>query len=310
MDHTQISESIASGLASSARAYYSIGIQAFHSNRRESWKDFQPAIGNLAIAIELLLKSIVARKCIQFLYTNLPDELSLYLANPTALGKHFNLDRYAGDLTGFNYKAIEFDKAISMFYMLTDDGKERFRAFLSHLSKLRNQSVHGSVPYFKQYELDRLAYLSNKIFSYVADSKTHKYFWFKTDEPTEKFINGYADEMIAKVKKAVEAAEKVVKEGKAERAAISIDDWQTLVIECPICGSDAVCEGETEHEFQEDELYLTFFPEYYICESCGLKLENYEELILAGLEPSYERDSSADKERWFYENDGDPNHPY
>lgn len=310
MKHSQISQSISADLSKSARSYYSLGIEAFFRSQKNTWSDFQVAIGNLSISVELLLKAVVAQKAIGMLYTNLPDELALYLAYPNSLPKSFNIEKYEDDLKGFHYKAIEFDKAVAYFYLFSPEGKQRYKSFLSQLSRLRNQSVHGSIPGFKKYELNRLVFLSTNLFQHVKDSNLPKYYYFNIDDKTQKFLDGYKDEQVAKVKKAVEEAQKRVKDGNVDKQYISVDDWESYIITCPICGSDTICNGETEADFDQGELYLTFNTDEFECESCGLHLEGYDELALANIDAWYDRDSESEKERWLYEHDGDPCHPY
>lgn len=304
----KISANIANDLASSASSYFKMGISAFFESRKDTWTNFQPAIGNLSISVELLLKSIVASRSFSLLFVGLPDELNLYLNYPNSVAKSFSIDKYLGDLNSFNYKTVEIDKSIALFYLMFPEGKTRFRKFLSNISRLRNQSVHGAIPDFRKYELERLAYLSINLFLFVEEKKVHNRFYFNTDEKINKFVKHYEDEKVTKVKKAVEAAQERFKSGSVKRETIGLDEWSALVVECPICGSDGICEGETEHEFDSGELYLTFLADSFNCDACELILEDYDELVLAGMKTDYERDE--DRNKWIYENDGDPNHPY
>lgn len=310
MKTAQISHDIASDLAKTALSYYKIGRGVFFETRRNAWSEFQPAIGNLAIAVELLLKAIVAEKALGSLFTNLPDELSIYLINNEALPKTFKIDKYLGDLQGFSFKSIEFDQAVGRLYVFYPETKNRFKLFFANLAKIRNQSVHGTIPGFKRYELDRLMYLSTQIFQFVSENNSIKYFQFKLDADTKRFVDGYRANEIDKVKKAIESAQQMVKNGTANREYLSVDDWGQFVVKCPVCGSDAVCFGETEHEIDQDGVYLTFNADGFECDACGLALDDYDEMQLAGLDTSYARDSSYDIDRWFRENDGDPSHPY
>ena len=177
-----LTQEVAGDLRSSARSYYKIGIEIFHESRMRSWVDFQPALGNLSISIELLLKSIVAKKAIRMLYSNIPDEAQLLLCYPEALTAEHNSKAYLGDMKSFSYKAIELDKAISLFYLFFPDLKQEYRQFFSTLSPIRNISVHSSVPDFQRYELERMAYFATKLFLKVSELKIFKYFSFEADD--------------------------------------------------------------------------------------------------------------------------------
>lgn len=72
-------------------------------------------------------------------------------------------------------------------------------------------------------------------------------------------------------------------------------------MQCPVCGSDGVVSGETnaEPDYDEDGIggfYLTFLAETFECEQCGLQLEDYDEMQIAGVDPDdIDRSDEADK---------------
>jgi len=76
--------------------------------------------------------------------------------------------------------------------------------------------------------------------------------------------------------------------------------------QCPICENTATYYGEIEETQDSDGLHLTFLSESFSCEACGLELEDYEELELAGMETSIDRDYDVDQwaeEHGYYDHD-------
>lgn len=286
-------------LRSCAESYYDIGINIFHESRLKGWVDFQPAIGNLSIGVEIFLKAIIAQKSISLLYSNLPDEAILLLCYPESLTNSHNSKGYINDIKNFSYKTIELDKAISLFYHYFPSYKQEYKQFLSSLSVIRNMSVHASVPDFQRYELDRIACFSTKLFTLVYDQKVFKYYRFKQLEKTERFIQTYKDDKVKKVKDAISKARQNVKNGNLKGTGFFPDDWKSMPGPCPICGDYATYYGETEDMIDYDSLHLSFLSESLSCKSCGLELEDFEELELAGVETSFGR--SDDIEKWGYE---------
>lgn len=290
----KLRDQISRDLRSSARSYYKIGMDSFHETRRRSWVDFQPAIGNLCISVELLLKAVVAEKALAMLYSGLPDEALLLLCYPESLTETHNSLSYANDLKYFVFKAIEIDKAVSLFYHFHPELKQEYKSFLSSLSSIRNISVHASVPDFQRYELESIAYHSTKLFIKISEINVFKYFSVQVEKKTENFLKYYEEEKIKKVKQALEEARKKVKSGKLDLCSVYCDDWDSMSHECPICGSSGVLLGETEENSDEDGITLTFECESFSCEACGLELEDYDELTLANIDTTVDRDSDVD----------------
>jgi len=299
-DVEKLKNQVARNLKSSAQSYYDIGIKVFHKARIGSWVDFQPAIGNLAISIELLLKAVIARKAIRMLYSNLPAEAQLLLCYPEVLSKEHNSTSYLNDMKCFAYKAIELDKAITLFHHLFPELKQEYKQFFNSLATIRNISVHASVPGFQRYELDRIAYFATRLFASV--SELDGYFSFKVENETNQFLKLYTDAQIKKVNAALDEARAVVKQGKLSEPNPPSEDWETIDETCPVCSNTGSYSGETEDNSDEDGLHLIFQCESFSCEACGLKLDDYEELILANMETYLDRDDENDIEQWVYEN--------
>ena len=292
----KIKEHISRDLRSSAISYYKIGIDSFHESRRKNWVDFQPALGNLCISVELMMKAVVAEKALALLYTGLPDEALLLLCYPDSLTKEHNSLSYLNDLKYFVFKSIETDKAISLFYHFYPDLKQEYKGFFLSISGIRNISVHASVPDFQRYDLESIAYHSTKLYAKLSEMKVFKYLPYRVEKNTESFLKYYEDEKVKKVKNALDTARKKVKSGKLDICTQYYHDWEYMSQECPICGNSGVLIGETEESSDEDGISLTFECGGFECEACGLELEDYDELTLAGMDTYVDR--SDDVDRW------------
>jgi len=299
-------DEVARDLRFSATSYYTIGIHVFHESRLKGWVDFQPSIGNLAISVELILKAVVAKKALRMLYSNLPDEAQLLLSYPESLTKEHNSISHLSDMKSFSFKAIELEKAVSLFYFFYPDLKPEFRQFFTILSTIRNVSVHASVPDFQRYELDRIAYFSTRLFLKISELKVFSYFSFNVEKKTENFMKFYEDEKVKKVKTELDKARAVVKKGKLSNPSYYSDNWESMETQCPICENTALYYGETEETSDEDGIQITFQCERFSCEACGLELEDYEELELAGMEITLERENDVDQwieDHHYYDDD-------
>ncbi len=177
--------------------------------------------------------------------------------------------------------------------------KPEFKQFFTALTTIRNISVHASVPDFQRYELDQVAYFSTRLFSKLSEIKVFKYFTFIIETKTESFLKFYVDEKVKKVKTVLDKAREIVKKGKLSDSSYYSEDWESMSTQCPICDNPALYFGETEESSDEDGIQLTFQCESFSCDACGLVLEDYEELELAGMETTLDREN--DVEQWVSE---------
>ncbi len=285
-------------LENSSKAYYQTGMGLFHELRFKTYLEYQPAVGNLCIAIELLLKAIIAQKAFRYLYANIPLEVQIMLTNPEVIENDFNPRKFSIELKSFQkYNTIELNSAISLFYHFFPPKRQEFKPYFSLLSAIRNASVHTALPPFQRYDLDRIAYLATKLFQFTEEEKLIPYFHIFSDEKTQKFINNYNSKRIDRVRKAIENAQNNSKKIKHfGRMIISLDEWDYMVISCPICSSDAIISGYTEDNAgYEDDPDLSFYADSIECNECGLELFDSQELELAGIETYYDRNDDIDK---------------
>jgi hypothetical protein len=261
----------------------------------------QVVIGNLAIAIELLLKAFIAKRSLLLLFKGLPLELRCALSSPQSMPKSFRRMPYKIGLMTSSYKSIELEEAISMFGVFCPEIKKRLNAHLRFLSRHRNTSVHAVLPDCQEYEVQRTVFLFLMLVDHISktDPELVKYVFINEKKQREEFLARFDEERLNRVHTKVEKATEKAK-GITEKWSIAKDAWDLYPIECPVCGSDGILIGETTPDSDEDGTSLFFVGETFECEQCGLTLEDYDEMNIAGVDPEVDR--SDEVERWEEEN--------
>jgi hypothetical protein len=62
------------------------------------------------------------------------------------------------------------------------------------------------------------------------------------------------------------------------------------VIKCPVCRNDALVNGYTESIIgRKGEEILLFYAYFFICDACGLELNDDEELKFVGIPTTIDR---------------------
>jgi hypothetical protein len=306
--YDSVQQRMQSELARSAVGYLKVGLDLFHREYGGSFALIEPAIGNLAIAVELMLKTLLVKQNPLLLFRDLPLELKVMFTCPDAVKQDsFNWRAYDVELRSFGYKTMELDELISTFFLFFPSQKQVLRPHLKFLSKCRNASVHLSLPSFQTYELERTAYVALRVYLILRDydSDLFRPTWYHLDKRDEEFLSKYDTERTERVRKKVESARENAKRIEAKNVWVSVDGWVADVTKCPVCGCDGVLTGETRVEADIDEdgsanPYLVFLADTFKCEGCGLSLDDANELQLAGMDLSYDRPES-DMEKWVAE---------
>ncbi len=277
-------------------AYLKNGLVLFHEYRRmREYVSPQAAIGNLGIAVELMLKAFIAGKDLSLLFKGLPLEVRVLFACPDSLPSRFNWRALDIDLRSAHHRMIEFNDCLSVFYLFFPEMKSRLQSHLKFLASSRNACVHAFLPSFERYEAERTAYVALQVHQTLNNAKAFEYPGFLsrvvTDEDA-RFLEAVQGERLERVQKAVaEARERGKKLTGQPSIVLSIsDEWNQEIVSCPICGSDAILGGftdllNTEPEQNGDmpDAFLQFYPESFLCDECGLTLDDCEELLLAGI---------------------------
>lgn len=285
-----IREELRQALAQSAIGYLRSGIELFH---KEEDSDYNPSIqapvGNLVIAVELMIKTFLAKKCPLLIFKDLPIPLKVLFGSPMDVPKNFNWRRYDVNLRTFSYKTINLDGCISAFYVFYPEQKQTLHPYLKVLTRCRNASIHASLPSFQRYELERMAYLSLQLFKLFNSSTIFTPHYYHISRKDTRFLSYFEKQRSDTVMEKIERAKKKAQTLNQESSSLANDDWECYVTQCPICKSDALLEGYTEEESNGEEFRIDFYANSFECDACGLGLYDMEELHLAGIDTIYDR---------------------
>lgn len=287
----------------SAISYLKVGLEVFHKTNRSTSLISQPALGNLGIAVELMLKAFIVKNNPLLLFKGLPIELQVLFVCPDSLSKDFNWRPYDIDLRSFKYETKELNECISLFYVLLPEHKQELNPHMVLLSRYRNVSVHSALPSFQSYEVPKVAFLALRLLSILQSQKAIAEYAHIITKDDKQFLSTFKLERIDRVKKKIEDAKKKSKHIATGKVSLSADVWENYVTKCPICESDGILSGFTDMRAEGSEEYpdvwLEFFADGFTCEECGLQLDDTEELKLAGVELVYERPNDLDA--WYKE---------
>ncbi len=300
----QIQRKITQNLIWASAGYARAGLALLHGIKG-SVTNPQVTIGNLAIAIELLLKAFIAKQSLLLLFKNLPLELRCAIAAPEAMPKTFRKAPYEIDLKASMYKSVELNEAIDTFGIFFPAMKKRLGSHLRFLSRHRNTCVHAALPDFREYEMERTAFLFLTLVEHLKKKEPEllKYYILSEDKLNKQFLARFDEDRLKRVHSKIEAAREKAKE-LTEKPSLSSDEWDWCPVECPVCGSDGILTGETEPDtegitygdYGDVYMTLTFSGETFECEQCGLTLSDFDELKIAGIDPDVDR--SDEVERW------------
>lgn len=278
-------------LEMAAWGYLTIGLDNFFVDRKHHHVSKQAVIGNVSIAVELLLKSFIARKNLLLLFKSLPLELRALVTNPESIPDEFNWRFFEMELKSASYPMIELDESIATFYLFFPQARHELQTHLKFLAKARNASVHSILPDFQQeYELNRVVFTAIRIVEIVRQDTVFIGDVTKKYPDSLPFMQEFQENLIEKVRKLVDNAKEKAKTLPSKNklpCQVHISYWNQAVLRCPICGSLAILNGQTApttwiHDNQQ-EPGLFFIPDDFLCFECGLKLEGENEMRLAGI---------------------------
>ncbi len=297
----QIQKGIQNDLAKAATGYLKLGLSHYHEKR--SYFEFYPQVlvGNLAIAVELMLKSFIAGLSLDLLYTGLPLELRSALAAPSNLPSDFRFRPYEIELSGTTYRMLDLSQCISIFGTYFRKDKKQLGSHLKFLRECRNASVHGVLPSFQKYELDRSVYLSLRLHEILKQAKALGFFSYSLTPEDKQFLKEFDDQRIIRVQNSLAQAREKAKSVEGT-TLVGVNGWESFTTSCPACGCEGVLSGDTDVDppaDSDDHPHLTFFAYSFECEDCGLTLRDTQELELAGMKVVYDRDTELPE--WFHQ---------
>ncbi len=257
-------------------------------------------IGTLSIAIELMIKALIAKYHPVLLFKDLPIEIKVLFICPQIVTTGAHWRRFDIDIRSSTFKMIELDECISIFYVLFSKKKQLYQPYFKLLASCRNVSIHASMPSFQNYDQDRTVYLALDVYQFIKDQGVFDVYSYGITKADKAFLESYDTERAERVRRKIEAAKRKSKEITHEECLVSIEGWEHFVTKCPVCNSDGVLEGNTEPWMEATSEYveetgLTFSANSFKCDECGLVLDDVAELSLAGMKDTYDRSAEADK---------------
>lgn len=285
--------------------YLEIGLREFHNVKDIDYKGFQPALGNLSIAIELMLKTIIAHNAFASLFSNLPLNFKLYLTYPELLKDDKMKRALEINFLHSSFNSVDLTECVGIFNVIHSESKNELSGYFKMLNAVRNASVHYIIPSFQKYDLQKVAMLAITLFKIIdSDKKLYNGYLYSLTESDNEFIKSFSNERIEIVKSKIEAAKD--KAHKTVKVILDTNDLNAYIGVCPVCKNDCILSGESQVYFDESvgEPFLSFSADSLDCEQCGLSLTDFEELKLANVETEYERNNDYDK--WVFDNYGDP----
>ena len=131
-----VQEKIQRELARSGIGYLKAGLELFYRERNSTSPLIEPAIGNLAVAIELMIKAFLAKNNLILLFRDLPLELRILFTCPEKMSTDtLNLRHYDTELRSFTYKTFELNELISSFLILFPEHRQVLRPYFRLLSR-------------------------------------------------------------------------------------------------------------------------------------------------------------------------------
>jgi hypothetical protein len=293
----------------------------------------QTSVGNLGIAIELMLKAIIARKNLFLLFEepNKPElkrQHRILLACPDDLPE-VSFRRVFRDFhSGLRFgerRTIGFEECYETVYTFLPHLRDRLEFYLNYIRPVRNASLHFVLPSVEAFEAESVAYAAIRVqeeLDNVLNSELGPEFCeggileflkevsYKHSEEDKEFVEAFREEILKRVRGKFKGAKEKSKNsqgGPPVEVDIAADErWKILITVCPVCEHDATLQGDTvprEVHFRdsrdpwavETEKRLDFFASHFNCPHCELALDDIEELQIAGLRLRFDRSDELEE---------------
>jgi hypothetical protein len=295
-------------LGQSAREYLETGFDLFHRHRRSEASCGQAAFGNLAIALECALKCVLADKNFGAVFRKMPSEARIVLSAPERVPEFFQWRNISFDLSSEEFETIDFSECVSGYYVYAPHMKQLLLPHLSFTVKRAAAGLRTILPPLAPYEFARSGYAALlTVISLERDEAYAEHIAFVPGEAGRRFLDEFDAGRVERVSRALERARGAAPKHPAENTHYvrSGMGWNSLVLACPVCGSEWMLDGYSELSMDGEEMPkpgLDFFGISFFCAGCGLVLHDVEELKLAGMAMIYDR--SGELDAWMEEHGG------
>lgn len=291
----KIEDNIANSFEDAALAYFNVGIDLYEKEMQCSSGYAQVVVGNLSIACELLLKTVISRKMFLSLFMKSPNELPHEVLSRfhywEFITGEITPNKFIRALEKFEYNTISLKQASSLFYKLNPQNKRRFKYHLDSLAQFRNFSVHAVLQESQNNQLDKVAYNTCDLFGFVENCNILKKSLSDSIKlKVENIITQYKEKnkkQFDKYTMATKGMENVFEFRMPQES--NFNKWKSRVEECPDCGNkNALCHGHTD--CIGGTRTLVFDNEKFECSKCKLTLKSITKLRAVGIKVSIEID--------------------
>jgi hypothetical protein len=132
-------------LESAAFGYLDLGLGVYERHSELYPPYAQLVIGNLGIAIELMLKSLVALQSLSLVFRHLPAELRALFACPDMLPEAPRWRVFDVEIRSGKPETIEFNEAVGQFKLLYPTFYAELSSHLKFISDNRNAAIWGNL---------------------------------------------------------------------------------------------------------------------------------------------------------------------
>lgn len=289
-------------LGRAALQYLECGLDLFHRHHRSESDSGQASAGNLAVALEFILKCFLAEKNLGAVFRDLPPDMRALLSAPERVPEFFRWRGAPVDLTSPSFRTIGLEECIAGYAVFLPHMKQPLLPHLRFTAGIRDTALHTVPPALGPYELERAGYAVLIAVQSLEQDPAYSNIAYTLREEDHRFLERFVLKRAERVSLALEQARFALTEPAPGRR-VEAFGWESMAVACPVCRTEALLRGYTELSVGRDEEgpapALDFFAISFACPRCGLALHDYDELKLAGMGTLYDR--SADMDAWFTE---------
>lgn len=309
---SEVQTRYAAQLSSAARAYFIQGLDSFDwSSEGGDAGHAQAAIGNLAVAVELLAKAFLARQALPLVMAGPTAALTALCACPSSLPEDFAATAHLVTSLYDGGKTKQFREAIAAVYIFLPAIRGDLDFALRRFAEHRNAALHTALPGVDRFQMLQVAWTAIKFFEAIGEASGAGS--LNVDYLPDRAKSVVKDFEIARMKMLSEAVELARRraENLAEATLVVVQDPRVEAeAPCPVCGNQALLKGDIEGDFDEDmdeDMRVRIVPVVGIfharsleCPSCGLRLDGVAELEELGVESRF--DITAELAEWWARN--------
>jgi hypothetical protein len=282
--------------------YLESGMDLLHRHLRSESSSAQAAFGNLATALEFMLKCTIAEKNLGAIFHDLPPEVRALLSAPDRIPDFFRWRGIPINLGSNTYRTLDLKGCIACYYVFFPHMKQPLLPYFEFIAARRDATFHGVLSPLEPYELERAGYGVLQTVQSLERDAAFSHIAYMMSDADKAFLERFSVKRAERLSLALEQAKHALTESAPKRKP-EVPGWNVYTAFCPVCRSEAYLHGYTELSLGRDEEgvapALDFFAVSFSCPRCGLILYDFDELKFAGMATLYDR--SGELDAWFSE---------